>query len=70
MIIMLDCQPRITPMPHLWECQLQAWTNKAGHANLLCRDCYYELRQVVMVSRNLTQAAASTVVHAFVVPRL
>src|SRR6218665_3818195 len=36
-------------------------------ANLLCRRCYYQLRQLRVVSRSLSPAAASTLVHAFVV---
>src|SRR6218665_2470703 len=40
------------------------------HINLLCRSCYYQLRQVRVVSRSLSPAAVSTLVHAFVVSRL
>ena len=40
------------------------------HINLLCRDCYYQLRQLRVISRSLTPTAASTLVHAFVVSRL
>src|SRR6218665_3609108 len=40
------------------------------HTNLLCRSCYYQLRQLSVVSRSLSPAAASTLVHAFVVYRL
>src|SRR6218665_1022524 len=40
------------------------------HINLLCRSCHYQLRQLMVVSRSLSQAAASTLVHAFVVSRL
>src|SRR6218665_995324 len=40
------------------------------HINLLCRSCYYQLRQFMVVSRSLSPAAASTLVHAFVVSRL
>jgi len=39
------------------------------HINLLCR-CYYQLRQLRVVSRSLSPAAASTLVHAFVVSHL
>jgi len=42
----------------------------ACHINLLCRDCYYQLRQLRVVSRSLSQGAAATLVHAFVVSRL
>src|SRR6218665_2482408 len=40
------------------------------HINLLCRSCYYQLRQLRVVSRSLAPVAASTLVHAFVVSRL
>ena len=40
------------------------------HINLLCRSCYYQLRQLRVISRSLTPTAASTLVHAFVVSRL
>src|SRR6218665_2623361 len=40
------------------------------HINLLCRSCYYQLWQLRVVSRSLSPAAASTLVHAFVVYRL
>src|SRR6218665_3115414 len=40
------------------------------HINLLCRSCYYQLRQLRVVSRSLSPVAASTLVHAFVVSRL
>src|SRR6218665_447403 len=40
------------------------------HINLLCHSCYYQLRQLRVVSRSLYPAAASTLVHAFVVSRL
>src|SRR6218665_222595 len=40
------------------------------HINLLCRSCYYQLRQLMVVSRSLSSAAASTIVHEFVVSRL
>ena len=33
----------------------------------LCRSCYYQLRQLRVVSRSLSPAAASNLVHAFVV---
>src|SRR6218665_1882972 len=36
------------------------------YINLLCRSCYYQLRQLRVVSRSLAPAA----VHAFVVSRL
>jgi len=40
------------------------------HINLLCRSCYYQLRQLRVISRSLSPDAASTVVHSFVVSRL
>src|SRR6218665_912919 len=40
------------------------------HINLLCRNCYYQLRQLRVVSRSLSPVAASTLVHAFVVSPL
>src|SRR6218665_2649285 len=40
------------------------------HINLLFRSCYYQLRQLRVVSRSLSPPAASTLVHAFVVSRL
>src|SRR6218665_3042671 len=40
------------------------------HINLLCRSRYYQLWQLRVVSRSLSPAAASTLVHAFVVSRL
>src|SRR6218665_994443 len=41
-----------------------------GLTNLLCCSCYYQLRQLRVVSRSLSSPAASTLVHAFVVSRL
>ena len=40
------------------------------HINLLCRSCYYQLRQLRVVLRSLTFNAALTLVHSFVVSRL
>src|SRR5688572_30083633 len=40
------------------------------HINLLCRSCYYQLRQLRVISRSLSPDAASTLVHSFVVSRL
>src|SRR5688572_6867602 len=40
------------------------------HINFLCRSCYYQLRQLRMISRSLSPAAASMLVHSFVVSRL
>src|SRR6218665_3164940 len=38
--------------------------------NRLCRDCYYQLRQLSVISRCLTSTATATLVHAFVTSRL
>src|SRR6218665_3780327 len=38
--------------------------------NRLCRDCYYHLRQLSVISRCLTSTATATLVHAFVTSRL
>ena len=40
------------------------------HINLLCRNCYYQLRQLRVVFRSLTSDAALTLIHSFVVSRL
>src|SRR6218665_3450935 len=32
----------------------------------LCRDCYYQLCQLHVISRSLTSTATATLVHAFV----
>src|SRR6218665_2997864 len=40
------------------------------HINRLCRDCYYQLRQLRVISRSLTSTATATLVHAFVTSRL
>ena len=40
------------------------------HINLLCRSCYYQLRQLRVVLRSLTFNAALTLIHAFVISRL
>src|SRR6218665_3376835 len=42
----------------------------APHINRLCRDCYYQLRQLGVISRSLTSTATATLVHAFVTSRL
>ena len=34
--------------------------------NRLCRDCYYQLCQIRVISRSLTSIATATLVHAFV----
>jgi len=38
--------------------------------NLLCHGCYYQLRQLSVVSRSLSPAATSTLVLSFVGSRL
>src|SRR6218665_3985731 len=42
----------------------------APHINRLCCDCYYQLRQLRVISRSLTSTATATLVHAFVTSRL
>src|SRR6218665_4043150 len=42
----------------------------APHINRLCRDCYYQLRQLRVISRSPTSTATATLVHAFVTSRL
>jgi len=42
----------------------------AVHIKALTRSCYYQLRQLRVVSRSLSFSSASTLVHAFVVNRL
>src|SRR6218665_1113337 len=42
----------------------------APHINRLCRDCYYQLRQLSVNFRSLTSTATATLVHAFVTSRL
>ena len=36
----------------------------------MCRDCYYQLRQLRIISSSLTSTATATLVHAFVSARL
>jgi hypothetical protein len=40
------------------------------HANAVSRSCFYQLRQLRVISRSLTPSAAATLVHAFVTSRL
>ena len=40
------------------------------HINLLCHDCYYQLRQLRVVFRSLASNAALTLIHSFIVSRL
>jgi len=40
------------------------------HINQLARSCYYQLRQLRIVSRSLSCSAAAALVHAFVTSRL
>src|SRR3984885_644618 len=42
----------------------------ADHVNALCRTCYYELRQIRFIRRNLSHEAAITLVHSFIMTRL
>jgi hypothetical protein len=40
------------------------------HVNSLCRSCFYQLRQIRVIRRNLSFDAAVTLVHSFVLTRL
>src|SRR5688572_8477498 len=40
------------------------------HVNSLCRSCFYQLRQIRVIRRNLSFDAAMTLVHSFVLTRL
>src|SRR6218665_3718889 len=40
------------------------------HINLIARKCYYQLRQLWVVSRSLTHQSRLTLVHAFVTSRI
>src|SRR6218665_2507025 len=40
------------------------------HINLVARKCYYQLRQLWVVSRSLTHQSTFTLVHAFVTSRI
>src|SRR6218665_3466897 len=40
------------------------------HINLIARKCYYQLRQLRVVSRSLTHQSRGTLVHAFVTSRI
>ena len=40
------------------------------HVNSVSRSCFYQLRQLRVISRTLTPSAAATLVHAFVASRL
>src|SRR6218665_3056912 len=40
------------------------------HINLIARKCYYQLRQIRVVSRSLTHQSRLTLVHAFVTSRI
>src|SRR6218665_1088624 len=40
------------------------------HINLIARKCYYQLRQLRVVSRSLTHQSRLTLVHAFVTSRI
>src|SRR6218665_1335820 len=42
----------------------------APHISRLCHGCYYQLRQLRVISRSLSSTATSTLVHAFVTSRL
>jgi hypothetical protein len=40
------------------------------HVGSLCRSCFYQLRQIRVIRRNLSHEAAATLVHSFVLNRL
>src|SRR6218665_988638 len=40
------------------------------HINFVARKCYYQLRQLRVVSRSLTRQSTLTLVHAFVTSRI
>ena len=42
----------------------------ASHIHELCRNCFYQLRQLRVVSRSLTPEATATLVHSFVITRI
>ena len=42
----------------------------AKHITALTRSCYYQLRQLRVVTRSLSSSSASTLVHAFILNRL
>ena len=44
--------------------------NFSKHINLVTRSCYYQLRQLRVVSRSLSHSATMTLVHAFVTSRI
>src|SRR6218665_3891339 len=60
----------------LWYLFMKLTTNmgsiplKSIHINRLCRDCYYQLRQLCVIARSLTSTATATLVHTFVTSRL
>src|SRR6218665_2327399 len=49
-----------------WQVTLDQQLTFAPHINRLCSDCYYQLRQLRVISRSLTSTATATLVHAFV----
>src|SRR6218665_3711199 len=42
----------------------------SDHINLVARKCYYQMRQLRVVSRSLTHQSTLTLVHAFVTSRI
>src|SRR6218665_394289 len=42
----------------------------APHIHRLCRDSYYQLRQLCTVIRSLTSESTATLIHAFITARL
>src|SRR6218665_3062389 len=49
---------------------LNIFFNSIYHINLIARKCYYQLRQLPVVSRSLTHQSRLTRVHAFVTNRI
>src|SRR6218665_4207243 len=49
---------------------LNIFFNSIYHINLIARKCYYQLRQLRVVSRSLTHQSRLTLVHAFVTNRI
>src|SRR5688572_5700526 len=46
------------------------FTLSSSVRDLLCRDCYYQLRQLRVAFRSLASNAALTLIHSFIVSRL
>ena len=63
-----NCRTRTNAITHNCLVTLDQKLTFVRQINLLCGSCYYQLRQLRVVS--LSPAAASTLVHAFVISRL